>query len=142
MHPFSRRAAPPEHGWFQIGEMPQQLPPRRRGQGRVSLSATQHDPATTSAPQPTPKRRNVLVRANEAATSTLERIIDYRYGALALCVTAVLVVLIAAVVIATLATELRASRAQLASAGIALTQTAGPHHTTTGPGNETPKRKD
>lgn len=102
MRTFSRRAAPPEQGWFQIGEVPPHTPPRRRGQGRVSLSASQHDPdAVEPEPLPQPKRPPALERANGVATTTLERIIEQRYGALALCVTALLLVLILAVMIAT-----------------------------------------
>jgi hypothetical protein len=99
MRTFSRRAVAPEDGWFQIGEVPQQTPPRRRGQGRVSLSATQHPPDTVSLQSPAPNRTPVLERANGAAAGALERIIERRYGALALCLTALLLVLVVAVVI-------------------------------------------
>jgi len=99
MRTFSRRAAPPEQGWFQIGEVPQQTPPRRRGHGRVSLSAAQHNPDTARPGPPAPKPKPMLVRANGVAAKALERIIERRYGALALCVTALLLVLIVAVTI-------------------------------------------
>ena len=99
MRTFSRRGAPPEQGWFQIGEVPQQTPPRHRGHGRVSLSATQHNPDTARPEPPAPKPTPMLVRANGAAAKALERIVERRYGALALCVTALLLVLIVVVTI-------------------------------------------
>jgi len=144
MRPFSRNAAPPEDGWFRIGEVPQQTPPRRRGQGRISLSSAQHNPDTVSLQPPAPKRSLVLASANETATRTLERIIDRRYGALALFVIALLVVLIAAGVSAALASELRASREQLASARVALIQGSGrsPHAAAPGFSNEGSNRKE
>ncbi|MCL2419498.1 MAG: hypothetical protein FWD04_09410 [Conexibacteraceae bacterium] len=100
MRTLSRKAAAPEDGWFQIGEVPEQTPPRHRGQGRVSLSASQHDPDTVSSPEPAAPRTPVLERANGAAASVLGRILDSRYGALALCASALLLVLILAVMVA------------------------------------------
>jgi len=101
MRSFSRRAAAPEQGWFQIGEVTQQTAPRRRGQGRVSISVSQQqDPDTASLQPQAPNHTPVLARANGAAAKALLRIIDRRYGALALCGAALLLVVIVAAVIA------------------------------------------
>lgn len=101
MPTFTRRAAPPEQGWFQIGEVPEQTPPRRRGQGRVSFSATQGEAEVPEPePRPRPSRAATLEHANGAAVKALEQVIERPYGALALCATTLLLALILVVMVA------------------------------------------
>jgi hypothetical protein len=96
----------------------------------VSLSPTQHQHATVSLQPPAPNRTPVLDRANGAAARALERIIERRYGALALCLTALLMALIVAVVIASQDTS--SARAADGSARFALIHTASrPQRSTT-----------
>jgi hypothetical protein len=137
----------------------------------VSLSATQNTLHAASLQPPAPKRTPVLVRANETATRILERIIGHRYGALGLCGTALLLVVIATAVIGSqphgdvpasalahetaldrgehahvvsLERELRLSQRQLAAARLAVRELASrsQHNTTSGPGNHHPQRKE
>jgi len=135
-----RRAGPPEDGWFQIGDMPEPVTPGRRGSGRVSLSVVQHEP---EAATDTVTRVPLADRANATAERVLALITEVRYGALAVCGSALALVLLVIVIIASpgggsssskpsaaaldreqaqvaqLESELRSSRQQLAAATVA-----------------------
>jgi hypothetical protein len=138
MSTFSRRAEPPEAGWFQIGDMPEEAAPG--GAARVVCRSAW---CRTSRTLRLARRseRPALKHVNMIAGSALGRVVELRYGALALCALALVLLTIVIVTIAShgrsaspsmavvhhvqvqvtqLKSELRSSEQQLAAARAAL----------------------